>query len=72
LSLTKPTKADVQPLLDKLAQKLPFWKARLLTREGRVTYVQVVLTASVIYHLLALDLDAAAHRTHASWLPMGG
>jgi hypothetical protein len=57
LSLSKPKKCDIQPLLDKLAQKLPFWKARLLTREGRVIYVQMVLTASVIYQLMALDLD---------------
>jgi hypothetical protein len=57
LSLSKPTRADVQPLIDKLARKLPFWKARLLTREGRISYVQVVLSASAVYHLLALDLD---------------
>jgi hypothetical protein len=44
-------------LIDKLARKLPFWKARLLTRVGRISYVQVVLSASVVYHLLALDLD---------------
>jgi hypothetical protein len=36
---------------------LPFWKARLLTREGRLSYVQTVMTASAIYHLLALDVD---------------
>jgi hypothetical protein len=39
LSLSKPTRAEVQPLIDKLARKLPFWKARLLTREGRISYV---------------------------------
>jgi hypothetical protein len=48
---------DVQPLIDKLARMLPFWKARLLTREGRLSYVQTVMTASAIYHLLALDVD---------------
>ncbi|KAM0860223.1 hypothetical protein ACQ4PT_046687 [Festuca glaucescens] len=37
--------------------KLPFWKAWLLSREGRVVYVQAVMTASVVYQLLALDLD---------------
>jgi hypothetical protein len=57
LSLSKPTKTDVQPLIDKLARMLPFWKARLLTREGRLSYVQTVMTASAIYHLLALDVD---------------
>jgi mannosylglycoprotein endo-beta-mannosidase len=57
LSLSKPTKTDVQPLIDKLARMLPFWKARLLTREGRLSYVQTVMTASAIYPLLALDVD---------------
>jgi hypothetical protein len=44
-------------VLDKLANKLSMWRARLLTREGRAMYVQVVMRASVIYHLMALDLD---------------
>jgi mannosylglycoprotein endo-beta-mannosidase len=57
LSLTKLRRCDVQPLVDKLAKQLPFWKARLLTREGRVVYVQAVMTASVIYPFLALDLE---------------
>jgi hypothetical protein len=56
LSLSTLRKEDIQPFLDKLARRLPFWKARLLTREGRVAYVQTVLTASVIYQLLALDI----------------
>jgi hypothetical protein len=57
LSIRKPRKAELQALLDKLAAKLPFWKARLMTREGRLVYVQDVMTASVVYHLLALDVD---------------
>jgi hypothetical protein len=28
-----------------------------MTKEGRVVYVQAVMTASVIYHLMALDLE---------------
>ncbi|KAM0858778.1 hypothetical protein ACQ4PT_047617 [Festuca glaucescens] len=56
LSLSKLRKEDIQPFLDKLARRLPFWKARLLTREGCLAYVQTVLTASVIYQLLALDI----------------
>ncbi|XP_071681411.1 uncharacterized protein [Lolium perenne] len=57
LSIRKPRKAELQTLLDKLAAKLPFWKARLMTREGRLVYIQAVMTASVVYHLLALDMD---------------
>ncbi|KAM0834255.1 hypothetical protein ACQ4PT_063760 [Festuca glaucescens] len=57
LSLRKPRKEDLQDVLDKLAARLPFWKARLMSREGRVVYIQAVMTSSLIYHLLALDLD---------------
>jgi hypothetical protein len=55
LSLWKLSKTSLQPVLDKLVGKLSYWRARLMTREGRAVYVQAVLTASVIYHLMALD-----------------
>jgi hypothetical protein len=57
LSLGKPSKADLQAAIDKLAAKLPHWKARLLSKEGRLVYVQAVMSASLVYQLLALDLD---------------
>jgi hypothetical protein len=57
LSLSKLQKMDVQPLIDKLARKLSFWKARLLSKEGRASFVQAVMTSSVIYQLIALDVD---------------
>jgi hypothetical protein len=57
LSTRKPRKAELHAVIDRLAAKLPFWKARLLSREGRLVYVQAVLTGSVIYQLMALDLD---------------
>jgi hypothetical protein len=44
-------------VLDKLANKLAYWKARILTKDGRVAYVQAIMTASVIFQLLALDVD---------------
>ncbi|KAM0885371.1 hypothetical protein ACQ4PT_030436 [Festuca glaucescens] len=57
LSVRKPRKSELHAVIDRLAAKLPFWKARLLSREGRLVYVQAVLTSSVIYQLMALDLD---------------
>ena len=57
LSLRKLTRGDLQTVLDKLANKLSFWKARLLSKDGRVVYVQVVMTSMVIYQLMALDLE---------------
>jgi hypothetical protein len=47
----------MQPVLENLANKLAFWKARLMSRDGRVGYVRTVMTASVVYQLMALDVD---------------
>jgi hypothetical protein len=52
LSIRKLLKSDLQSVLDKLAGKLALWKARL-----HAVFVQAVMTASVIYHLMALDLE---------------
>jgi hypothetical protein len=57
LSLGKPSKADLQATIEKLMAKLPHWKACLLSKEGRLVYVQAMMSASVVYQLLALDLD---------------
>jgi hypothetical protein len=56
LSLKKLSKAHLQPLIDKVADLLLAWKADLMTRAGRVTQVQFVLTATVIYQMMTLDL----------------
>ncbi|KAK1609214.1 hypothetical protein QYE76_032887 [Lolium multiflorum] len=50
-------KWDLQFVLDKLASKLAHWKAHLMTKEGRMAYVQFIMKTSVVYHLMALDLD---------------
>jgi hypothetical protein len=57
LSIRKLRKSDLQPVLDKLANKLSLWKAMLMMRKGQAVYVQAIMTASVIYHLMALDLE---------------
>jgi hypothetical protein len=56
LSIGKPTKEVLLPLVDKVADYLPGWKASLLNKAGRLVLVKVVLTAVPIYHLIALDL----------------
>jgi hypothetical protein len=50
-------KEDLQPVLNKLANKLAFWKANLMSRDVRVAYVRMVMAASVVYQLMALDVD---------------
>lgn len=52
----KPTKEVLLPLIDKVAEFLPGWKASLMNRAGRLVMVRVVLTAAPIYLLIAMDL----------------
>jgi hypothetical protein len=44
LSLHKLTRQQYQPLIDRIADQLPSWKAELMTRAGRKVQVQHVLT----------------------------
>lgn len=60
MSIKELAKTQLQPLIDRLADLLPGWKAELMTKVGRATMVQFVLTATVIYHAMALDLPSWA------------
>jgi len=44
------------PLVDKVADLLPGWKAQLINRAGRLIMVRVVMTATPIYLMIAFDL----------------
>ena len=56
LSPHKLTKQQVQPIIEKNADRLPSWKADLLTKAGRMVLVQFVLTSMLIYIIMALGL----------------
>jgi hypothetical protein len=56
LSVRKLTKTDFLPLIDKVASKLPGWKATLLSRAGRLVLVKSMLSSIPIYQMVALDL----------------
>lgn len=56
LCVRKQTKDVLLPLIDRVADLLPGWKAPLMNRAGRLILVRVVLTATTIHHLIALDL----------------
>jgi hypothetical protein len=53
---------QLQPLIDKLAGLPPGWKADLMTRAGRAVHVQSVITSTVIYHAMALDLPSWVYK----------
>jgi hypothetical protein len=55
-------KEHIQPIIDQLADLLSGWKADLLIRAGRKIHVQFVLTATIIYLTMALDLPQWAHK----------
>ena len=56
LALRKPTPAQLQYLVDQMANCLPKWKAALMPKSGRLTLVQLVLCAMPIHAMMALDL----------------
>jgi hypothetical protein len=49
LSLQRLTKAQIQPIIDKIAHQLPSWKVDLLTKAGWKILVQFVLTSMIVY-----------------------
>jgi len=56
LSIRKLTKEQVQPIVDRIADRLPGWKADLMTRAGSRVLVQFVLTGMLTYLAMAIDL----------------
>jgi hypothetical protein len=46
----------------RLADFLPGWKGNLITRVGCAIQVQFVLTATIIYQAMALDIPNWAHK----------
>jgi len=49
-------KIHVQPLIEKIGQRLPGWKGRLLNWAGRLTLVTSVLSSMLTYHLTIFPL----------------
>ena len=56
LTIHKPRKTELMPLIDKVADNLPKWKASLLNRAGRLVVVRAVFSAIPIHLMIAVDL----------------
>jgi hypothetical protein len=56
LHIRRLRKVDLQPLIDKIAGKLPGWIGKNLARPGRVILAKTVLMATGIYHATAIPL----------------
>lgn len=55
LSVKKLSKNDLLALIEKIADRLPGWKAALMHPAGRVALAKSVLTAIPIHHLIVLQ-----------------
>ncbi|KAM0889916.1 hypothetical protein ACQ4PT_027407 [Festuca glaucescens] len=55
-SLRKPSAAQLQYLVDNVANKLPGWKASLLDKGGRLELVRSTLSAMPIFAMMSLDI----------------
>jgi hypothetical protein len=52
LTIRRPTAAQLQPIVDNIAGRLPVWKAGLMNKAGRLAMVKSVLCAIPIQQLL--------------------
>jgi hypothetical protein len=56
ISNLKLRKSDILEWVEKIADRLPSWKASLLNLAGRTTLVKSVLSAIPVYLLIALNV----------------
>lgn len=56
LSLRKPTKPEVQPILDCLTKKVAGWKPKLLSPDDRLKLVKSVLMVLPVHFLSVLQM----------------
>jgi hypothetical protein len=56
LGLRKATAGQLQYLVDRMGDRLPAWKARLLHRSGRLELLRTTLSAMPIHAMMALDI----------------
>ncbi|GJN13395.1 hypothetical protein PR202_gb00089 [Eleusine coracana subsp. coracana] len=56
LSIHKLTKAQLQPLVDKVANRLPTWKSGLINRPGRVALAKSTLAVIPVHISIAIGL----------------
>jgi hypothetical protein len=58
LSTRSLTKAQYEPLVEKVAAKLPSWQGPLMNKSGRLTLVKSTLPAMPIYLTMSNKLPS--------------
>ena len=75
LSVTKLTKPQWQALLEKVGRTLACWKARLMSKAGRLELLNSVVTSMAVYLLSVHEMPAWARkefdRMRRAWLWAG-
>jgi hypothetical protein len=60
-TITQLPRSALRPLLDRMTDKLPTWKGRLMNRTSRLTLVKITLPAAPIYTAICLKLPSWFH-----------
>jgi hypothetical protein len=58
LSIHKLKWEDLMPLMDSVADRLPTWKSRFMSRAGRTTLTKVTLSAIPIHVSIAVEVSS--------------
>jgi hypothetical protein len=58
LSVTRLPQSALHPLIDKVADRLPVWKGRLMHRSGRLALIKSTLMAIPIYTSISVGLPS--------------
>jgi hypothetical protein len=51
-----------QPLIDKMVDRLPTWKGKLLKRSDRLTMIKTTMSTGHIYTLISIKMTAWVHK----------
>lgn len=57
LHYKQPRLVDIQPLIDKMANRLPTWRGRFLNKAGRLKLLNTVLSSIPTYFLTVFSLQ---------------
>jgi hypothetical protein len=63
LSIYKLRRSEEQPIVDKVAARIPWWKGQMLNTAGRTALVKTTLSAIPIHTAIALCLSPWAIKT---------
>jgi hypothetical protein len=58
LAVSKLPRSTLQPLVDKVVDKLPIWEGNLMNRSGRLELIKSTLSFILIYTSISMGLLA--------------